>query len=72
MDMLKDSKIESEEETATFSRMKSSSVVEQELSNIEPFDEEEFKQLDNKVKDGKATEEEEQEIAKLVPLMAKF
>ena len=46
----------SDEETAT---IKLSSVNEQEQSVTELLDEDEFKKLDNVIKEGKATEEEE-------------
>ena len=59
----------SDEETAT---IKLSSVNEQEQSVTELLDEDEFKKLDNVIKEGKATEEEEQEFSKLVPQMAKI
>ena len=45
---------------------------EQEQSLIDLFDEEEFMELDNKIKEGEATEEEDQKFSKIVPQMAKI
>lgn len=59
----------SDEETAT---IKLSSVNERDQSLVELLDEEQFMKLDNAIKEGKATEEEEQEFSTLVPQMAKI
>ena len=59
----------SDAETATFMR---SIEEEQEQSLIDLFDEEEFMKLDNKIKEGEATEEEDQKFSKIVPQMAKI
>ena len=64
-----DNKAMSDKEIA---KIKQSSANEQEQSFIEPFDEEEFTKLDNKIKESSATLEEEQEFSKLVPQMAQL
>ena len=59
----------SDAETAT---MMQSIEEEREQSFIDLFDEEEFMKLDNKIKEGEATEDEEQKFSKIVPQIAKI
>ena len=54
------------------SRGRQSSGNEIPQSPIELLDDEEFKKLDDKIKKGEATEDEQQKFAELVPRMARL
>ena len=56
---LVDNKTKPGEETKTIQQKKQSSAIEPEPSCNGEFDEEEFRKLDNKIKEGQATEEED-------------
>ena len=69
---LVDNKIKPGEETKTIQQEKQSSTTELEPARNELFDEEEFMKLDEKIREGEATEEQDLKFSQLVPKMAEL
>ena len=69
---LLDNKTKPGEEIKTIQQEKQSSTIEPEPARNELFDEKEFMKLDKKIREGEATEEEDQQFSQLVPKMAEL